>query len=97
MTVYAPVPKPRAGDTRDPHARRDGDSEAVAAWRARLASEEANTIDTARAATSETVTADAKAHRGLDHLAGRGQDKALGSACLFALTYDILRLIARSV
>jgi hypothetical protein len=38
-----------------------------------------------------------KAHRGLDHLALRGRDKALGSACLFALTYDILRLIARSV
>lgn len=97
VTVYAPVPKPRAGDTRDPHARRDGDSEAVAAWRARMASEEAKTIYKARAATSETVNADAKAHRGLDHLAVRGQGKALGSACLFALTYDILRLIARSV
>jgi hypothetical protein len=97
VTVYAPVPKPRAGDTRDPHARRDGDSAAVAAWRARMASEEAKTIDKARAATSEPVNADAKAHRGLDHLAVRGRDKALGSACLFALTYDILRLIARSV
>jgi transposase len=97
VTVYAPVPKPRAGDPRDPHARLDGDSEAVAAWRARMASEEAKTIYKARAATSETVNADAKAHRGLDHLAVRGQGKALGSACLFALTYDILRLIARSV
>ncbi|MGH7421160.1 MAG: IS1182 family transposase [Candidatus Rokuibacteriota bacterium] len=97
VTVYAPVPTPRTGDTRDPHARRDGDSEAVAAWRGRMASEEAKTIYKARAATSETVNADAKAHRGLDHLAVRGRDKVLGSACLFALTYDILRLIARNV
>jgi transposase len=97
VTVYAPVPKPRKGDTRDPHAPRDSDSEAVAAWRARMASPEAKTIYKARAATAETVNADAKAHRGFDRLAVRGQDKALGSACLFALTYDILRLIARSV
>lgn len=96
VTVYAPVPTPRAGDPRDPHAPRAGDSEAVAAWRARMASAEAKTIYKARAATSETVNADAKAHRGLDHLSVRGRDKALGSACLFALTYDILRLIARS-
>lgn len=94
VTVYAPLPTPRAGATRDPHAPRAGDSAAVAAWRARMASEEAKTIYKARAATSETVNADAKAHRGLDHLAVRGRDKALGSACLFALTYDILRLIA---
>lgn len=62
-----------------------------------MASPEAKTIYKARAATSETVNADAKAHRGLDRLAVRGRDKALGSAYLFALTYDILRLIARSV
>lgn len=97
VTMYAPVPKPRKGDPRDPHAPRDCDSEAVAAWRVRMASAEAKTIYKARAATSETVNADAKAHRGLDHLAVRGPDKALGSACLFALTYDILRLLARSV
>lgn len=97
VTMYAPVPKPRKGDLRDPHAPRGSDSEAVAAWRVRMASAEAKTIYKARAATSETVNADAKAHRGLDHLAVRGPDKVLGSACLFALTYDILRLLARSV
>lgn len=96
VTVYAPVPTPRAGPPRDPAAPRAGDSEPVAAWRARLVSDEAKTIDKARAATAETVHADAKAHRGLDHLAGRGRDQALGSACLFALTYNILRLITLS-
>jgi hypothetical protein len=46
-----------------------------------------------RAATAETVNADAKAHRGLDALAVRGLEKAAGSAMLFALTNNILRVI----
>jgi len=92
-TVYAPLPKPRKGDTRDPHVPHEDDSEAVAAWRQRMATDEAKTIYKQRAATAETVNADAKAHRGLDSLSVRGRDKALGSACMFALTYNILRLI----
>ncbi len=93
VTTYAPVPKPRKADTRDPHAAREDDSEAVAAWRQRMGTDEAKTIYKQRAATAETVNADAKQHRGLDSLAVRGVDKALGSASLFALTYNILRLI----
>ncbi|MBI4589064.1 MAG: IS1182 family transposase [Candidatus Rokubacteria bacterium] len=93
VTLYAPVPKPRKGDTRDPHAPREDDSEAVAAWRQRMGTEEAKAIYKQRAATAETVNADAKEHRGLDSLAVRGLDKTLGTASLFALTYDILRLI----
>ena len=93
MTLYAPVPKPRPGDTRDPHAPRPEDSEAVAAWRQRMGTDETKEIYKQRAATAETVNADAKEHRGLDSLAVRGLDKVLGSAALFALTYNILRLI----
>jgi hypothetical protein len=93
VTTYAPVPKPRKGDTRDPHAAREDDSEAVAAWRQRMGTEQAKEIYKQRAATAETVNADAKQHRGLDSLAVRSVDKALGSASLFALTYNILRLI----
>jgi transposase len=92
-TVYAPLPKPREGDTRDPHVPREDDSEAVAAWRERMGTDEAKAIYKQRAATAETVNADAKAHRGLDSLKVRGRDRALGSACLFALTYNILRVI----
>jgi len=92
-TVYAPLPKPRKGQSRDPQAPRDDDSTAVAAWRQRMATDEAKAIYQERAATAETVNADAKEHRGLDSLSVRGRDKALGSACLFALTYNILRLI----
>jgi transposase len=94
VTTYAPVPKPRKGDTRDPHAPRKGDSEAVAAWRQRMGTDEAKEIYKQRSATAETVNADAKTHRGLDAFAVRGVGKALASASLFALTYDILRLIA---
>lgn len=93
VTVYAPLPKPREGDARDRHEPREGDSEAVAAWRTRMASEEAKKIYKQRAATAETVNADAKAHRGLNGMAMRGLGNALGSACLFALTYNALRLI----
>jgi predicted acylesterase/phospholipase RssA len=93
-TVYGPLPKPRKGDTRDPHAPREHDSEAVAAWRKRMRTDEAKTIYKQRASTAETVNADAKEHRGLDSLNVRGRDRALSSACLFALTYNILRVIA---
>ncbi len=36
VTVYTPVPKPRKDDARDPYLPREGDSEAVAAWRQRM-------------------------------------------------------------
>ena len=94
VTLYAPVPKPRKGDTRDPYVPRDNDSAAVAAWRRRMATEEAKQVYKQRAATAETVNADGKCHRGLDHLPVRSVDKVRGVASLFVLTYDILRLIA---
>jgi len=65
----------------------------VAAWRQRMGTDEAKPIDKQRAATAETVNADAKTHRGLDSFAVRGLGKALVSAGLFVLTYNILRLI----
>ena len=49
-----------------------------------------------RAATAETVNADAKAHRGMAATGLRGLDKVTGSACLFVLTYNILRFITLS-
>lgn len=94
VTLYAPVPKPRKGEIRDPHAPREGDSEAVAAWRQRMGTAQAKQIYKQRAATAETVNADAKQHRGLDGLAVRGLSRVAGSVSLFVLTYDILRLIA---
>jgi hypothetical protein len=93
VTLLAPVPKPRKGDTRDPHQPREGDSEAVAAWRQRMGTENAKAVYKQRAATAETVNADGKAHRGLDRVPVRGLGAVAGNAALFALTYNVLRLI----
>lgn len=93
VTMYAPVPAPRKESTDDPYAPKAGDSEAVAAWRVRMATDEAKEIYKQRAATAETVNADAKAHRGLSATSLRGITKVTRGACLFALTYNILRLI----
>jgi transposase len=94
-TVYGPLPKPRAEGV-DPHAPKAGDSAAVGQWRARMATDDAKAIYKQRAATAETVNADGKAHRGLASTSLRGLEKVKGGALLFALTYDILRLIALS-
>jgi transposase len=103
VTLYAPVPKPRskASETPDPppidpHLPKPGDSDAVAAWRIRMGTDDAKQIYKQRAATAETVNADAKAHRGMAATALRGLDKVTGTACLFALTYNILRFITVS-
>ena len=99
VTVYAPVPKPRSKGAEppdppiDPHLPKPGDSDAVAAWRVRMGTDDAKQIYKQRAATAETVNADAKAHRGMAATALRGLDKVTGCACLFALTYNILRFI----
>jgi transposase len=97
VTVYAPVPKPRGESAADPHLPKDGDSEPVAEWRTRMGTDEAKQIYKQRAATAETVNADAKAHRGFDATPLRGITKVTGGAYLFALTYNILRLISLTV
>lgn len=103
MTIYAPVPKPRIKSTEtpdqppiDPHLPKPGDSDAVADWRIRMGTNDAKEIYKERAATAETVNADAKAHRGMAATALRGLDKVTGTACLFVLTYNILRFITLS-
>ena len=103
VTLYAPVPKPRIKASEasvqppiDPHLPKPDDSDAVAAWRVRMGTDDAKQIYKQRAATAETVNADAKAHRGMAATALRGLDKVTGSACLFVLTYNILRFITLS-
>ena len=60
-----------------------------------MGTDDAKQIYKQRAATAETVNADAKAHRGMA-TALRGLAKVTGNACLFALTYHILRFITVS-
>ena len=69
--MYAPVPKPRDPKV-DRHAAKPGDGEAVAAWRARMATPEAKEIYKDRASTAECVNAQAR-NRGLIRLLVRGR------------------------
>lgn len=91
LTLYVP-PKP----PRDPekfgseYVPRDGDSEAVKRWRLRMGSDQAKEIYKQRAATSETVNADLKTHRGLVQLTVRGVAKAQCVALWCALAYNLM-------
>jgi IS5 family transposase len=91
-TIYAPVPKARDPAT-DPHARKDSDSEAIAAWRERMATEEAKAIYTERAATAECVNALAR-QRGLTQLPVRGRAKVRCVLLLHALAHNLMRTVA---
>jgi transposase len=90
--VYAPVPKPKDADT-DPHLAKAGDSDAVAAWRARMGTDEAKDIYKDRAATAECVNAQAR-ERGLIRLRVRGTPKVRCVLLLQALAHNLMRTLA---
>jgi len=88
--VYGPVPKPK-DDTVDPHQPKPGDSDAVAAWRERMGTDEAKAIYKLRAATAECANAQAR-NRGLQLLPVRGLPKVKCVVLLFALAHNLLRM-----
>lgn len=99
--VYAPVPEPKARkDAKkdeqdnevqsDKHQPKPGDSEAVAQWRVRMASDEAKEIYKQRAATAECVNAQAR-NRGLLRMPVRGLDKVRSVVGLFVLAHNLMR------
>lgn len=90
VTVYAP-PMQRPGRTRPPDAPLDGDAPAVAAWRARMATDEAKTIYKARGATAEWVNADTRTHRTLGRVLVRGLAKVHTWVLWVALAHNMLR------
>lgn len=92
VTVYAPVPKPRDA-TRDAHAPLPSDSEAIAAWRARMGTEAAGSVYKDRAATAECVNAQAR-NRGLQRFLVRGLPKVRSIALLYALAHNLARMMA---
>ncbi len=67
-----------------------GDSEAVTAWKQRMASETGQQIYRQRAATSETVNADLRSYRGLTPLTVRGLEKIKCVALWCALAYNVM-------
>jgi len=89
VTVYAPVPT-RKG-VRDPSARCRDDSDAVAAWRQRMATDEAKAIYRQRGAVAEWVNADARTHRTLGRVLVRGLAKVHTWALWGALAHNMIR------
>jgi transposase len=95
--VIAPVPEPRRkrGDDDTPpvdkHQRKEGDSEAVAQWRSRMAGDEAKELYKQRAATAECVNALAR-NRGLQRMPVRGLSKVRAVAYLYALAHNLMRM-----
>ena len=89
VTVYAPVQKPKK-QGQDPHARRPGDSDEIARWRARMGTAEAKAIYKERAATAECVNATAR-NRGMYQFLVRGLEKVKAVALLFALAHNLIR------
>jgi len=67
-----------------------GDSDAVRAWKQRMASAAGKAIYRLRAATSETVNADLRTYRGLTQFTVRGLSKIKCVALWCALAYNIL-------
>ena len=91
ITVYAPVPA-RKG-VHDVTARCAGDSEAVAAWRVRMATDEAKALYRQRGSVAERINADWRRHRGLTQLAVRRVAKVHTWALWFALATNLMRLM----
>jgi hypothetical protein len=84
------VPPPKRQDGTDPCAPRAKDTEAVAEWRARMSEEESKEIYKLRASTIETVNADLKIRRGLEHILVRGMDKVKTVVIWASLAYNLL-------
>ena len=98
--VYAPVPEPREKKdeqgnavAQDKHQPKPDDSEAVAAWRQRMASAEAKELYKQRASTAECVNAQAR-NRGLLRMPVRGLTKARSVVGLFVLAHNLMRIVA---
>jgi len=87
--VYAPVPEPKKGGV-DRHEAKAKDSEAVAAWRVRMGTEEAKAISQQRGATAACVNAPAR-NRGLTQLVVRGLHKVKAIALGFAAAHNMAR------
>ena len=77
----------RRGQELDP---KPGDTEAVKAWKQRMASAEGKQIYKQRAATSETLNADLRTFRGLGRITVRGLAKIRCVALWSALAYNIM-------
>jgi len=92
--VYAPLKDEtkqlQAG--RDPYARKPGDSDAVAAWRARMGTDDGKNAYKQRSQTAEWINALAR-NRGLRQMPLRGLSACRSVALLYALTHNLAQLL----
>jgi transposase len=91
VALYMPVPEPRKEGV-DKYQPKKGDIPAVAAWRARMGTAEAQAIYRQRASTVETVNAETKTYRSLGRLLVRGLSKVRCVALWSALAYNAVHL-----
>jgi len=90
VTVYAPVMESKNAQG-GPHTARPGDSEAVAAWRTRMATPEAKAIYKERGSTIEPINGDLKTFRGLTQFTVRGLAKVTSVVLWSVLAYTLMR------
>jgi transposase len=95
VALFLP-PKPARGSSNRGRELqpKPGDSAAILAWKARMSSAAGKQIYQERAATSETVNADLRRHRGLVQLTVRGLPKARCVALWCALAYNVMHFAA---
>jgi transposase len=95
VELFVP-PKPARNEAKRGHELdpKPGDSEAILAWKQRMASETGKEIYKQRAATSETANAELRTERGLSRILVRGLAKAKCVALWSALAYNLLHFSA---
>jgi transposase len=89
--VYAPIKakEKKLAAGKDPYARQKGDSDAVAAWRSRMGTEEGKLIYRLRGQTAEWVNAQAR-NRGFWFMPVRGQPRCRIIALLYAIAHNLV-------
>lgn len=94
-TVYAPVRLPRNKPEAERYAPRYGDSPEVAAWRQRMASDEAKALYRQRGAIAEWTNAQVRQH-GVSQLSVRGLTHVATAMLLVAVAHNLMRWLSLS-
>ena len=76
----------------DPHARRAGDSDAMAAFRERMSADEAKAILKQRPSIAEFPNAECR-NRGLHQFPVRGLEKVRTASLWYAITFNFMRMM----
>jgi transposase len=94
VTVYAPPKEPKSATSgRTAADPRPSDSPAVAAWRARMATEEGQAIYQHRASLAEWTHAQWRTRHGLQQFRVRGIEKVTSVMLLMAVTHNLLQWV----